>query len=56
VNLGRGGLLSSNCDNVNNQPSVPLLFSNVPCRQQPPFNWGGGILTSYYPRVRPAAK
>ena len=50
-NVGRGGLLAANCNNAGNPSQVPLLFGNVPCRVQPPFNWGNGILSSYYPHV-----
>ena len=54
ANVGRGGLLSANCNNTHNVSQVPLTHNNVPCRVQPPFNWGNGILTSYYPHVRQA--
>jgi phospholipid/cholesterol/gamma-HCH transport system substrate-binding protein len=50
-NIGTGGLLSANCNNVNNPSQVPLLFGNVRCKVQPPFTWGGGILTSYFPHL-----
>jgi phospholipid/cholesterol/gamma-HCH transport system substrate-binding protein len=54
ANVGKGGLLSANCNNTGNPSDVPLAHSNVRCRVQPPFNWGHGILTSYYPHVRQA--
>ena len=28
-----------------------IRVKNVPCRVQPPFNWGHGILSAYYPHV-----
>jgi phospholipid/cholesterol/gamma-HCH transport system substrate-binding protein len=54
ANVGKGGLLSANCDNTRNVSQVPLTHSNVRCRVQPPFKWGNGILTSYYPHVTQA--
>jgi hypothetical protein len=54
-NLSRGGLLSANCNNTGNAAQVPLLFGNVPCREQPPFAWGNGVLSSYYPHLTRAA-
>ncbi len=53
ANVGRGGLLSANCNNTHNPSQVPLklLLANVPCRVQPAFNWGHGIAKSYYPHV-----
>jgi virulence factor Mce-like protein len=50
-NLNAGGLRAANCNNVNNSSQLPLLFGNVPCKLQPPFNWGNGILSAYYPHV-----
>jgi phospholipid/cholesterol/gamma-HCH transport system substrate-binding protein len=50
-NIGSGGLLSANCNNTGNPSQVPLGFGNVRCKVQPPFNWGGGVLSSYYPHV-----
>jgi phospholipid/cholesterol/gamma-HCH transport system substrate-binding protein len=49
--LGNGGLKAGSCANTGNASQVPVLGRNVPCRVQPPFNWGGGILSSYYPHV-----
>jgi virulence factor Mce-like protein len=49
-----GGLLAANCNNTGNPSQVPLPFGNVPCRVQPPFNWGNGVLSSYYPHLRRA--
>jgi phospholipid/cholesterol/gamma-HCH transport system substrate-binding protein len=54
ANVGKGGLLSANCNNTHNVSQVPLTHSNVPCRVQPPFNWGNGIGTSYFPHLRQA--
>jgi virulence factor Mce-like protein len=51
ANTGKGGLLSANCNNVHNPAQVPLPFANVPCRVQPPFKWGHGVATSYFPRL-----
>ena len=50
-NLNVGGLKSANCNNVHNPSQALLLFGNVPCKVQPPFNWGNGILSAYYPHV-----
>ncbi len=50
ADVGRGGLLSGSCANAGNPAQVPG-GKNVPCRVQPPFHWGGGILTSYFPHV-----
>jgi phospholipid/cholesterol/gamma-HCH transport system substrate-binding protein len=49
-NLARG-LLAANCNHVGNVSQVPVAGGNVPCRVQPPFKWGNGILTSYYPHT-----
>ncbi len=52
ANVGRGGLQAASCANVGNVSQVPLLaLGNVPCRVQPPFRWGNGILTSQYPHL-----
>jgi phospholipid/cholesterol/gamma-HCH transport system substrate-binding protein len=56
ANVGTGGLLSANCNNTQNKPQVPLLFQNVPCRQQPQFDWGGNVLSAYFPRLKAAKK
>jgi phospholipid/cholesterol/gamma-HCH transport system substrate-binding protein len=48
------GLFSSDCNNVHNQSDFPLLTSNVPCKVQPPFNWGSLAPTTpsgYYPHL-----
>jgi ABC-type transporter Mla subunit MlaD len=55
-NLNRGGLMAANCANVGNSSQLPLQFGNVPCRVQPPFSWGNGILSSYYPHLTRAPK
>ena len=52
--VGRGGLLSANCNNTGNVSQVPLLFGNVPCRVQPAFNWGNGVLSAYFPHLKRA--
>ncbi len=54
ANVGRGGLLSANCNNTGNVSQVPLLFGNVPCRVQPAFNWGNGVLSAYFPHLKRA--
>ena len=51
ANVGSGGLLSATCANAGNVSQVPVPHTNVRCRVQPPFKWGNGILTSYFPRV-----
>jgi virulence factor Mce-like protein len=56
LDIGRGGLKSANCANTSNSSQVPLPFGNVPCRAQSPFDWGSGIGTSYYPRLKAAPK
>ena len=55
ANLSSGGLLSANCNNTGNVSEVPLTFANVRCKVQPPFPWGNGILSSYYPHLTRAA-
>lgn len=50
ANLGKGGLLSASCANTANQSQAPG-GKNVPCRVQPPFRWGNGILSSYFPHL-----
>jgi phospholipid/cholesterol/gamma-HCH transport system substrate-binding protein len=52
-NLGNGGLESASCANISNPAQVPG-GKNVPCRVQPPFKWGHGILSAYYPHVTKA--
>ena len=32
TNLSSGGLLSSDCNNVNNKAQLPVLTTNIPCR------------------------
>lgn len=54
LNIGKGGLLSANCNNIRNVSQAPFVYGNVPCRVQPPFRWGNGILTAYFPRLRQA--
>ena len=50
------GLLSSDCSNTANAAQVPMGGRNVPCRVQPPFNWGNGALSGYFPRLTRAPK
>jgi phospholipid/cholesterol/gamma-HCH transport system substrate-binding protein len=59
ANIARGGLLSSDCNNIHNPAQFPLLTSNVPCRVQPAFNWGSKAPTTpsgYYPHLTAAPK
>jgi phospholipid/cholesterol/gamma-HCH transport system substrate-binding protein len=51
ANIARGGLLSANCNNTGNVSQVPLMFGNVRCKQQPAFDWGNGIPSTYYPHL-----
>ena len=51
------GLFSSDCNNVHNPSVFPLLTQNVPCKVQPPFNWGSNAPTTpsgYYPHLTAA--
>jgi phospholipid/cholesterol/gamma-HCH transport system substrate-binding protein len=47
--IGKGGLLSANCDNTTNQSQSGFGFPTVPCRPQPGFRWNG--LARYFPHV-----
>jgi phospholipid/cholesterol/gamma-HCH transport system substrate-binding protein len=47
--VGKGGMLSANCNNTGNPSQSGLGFPNVPCRLQPGFRWNG--LTRYFPHV-----
>jgi phospholipid/cholesterol/gamma-HCH transport system substrate-binding protein len=49
--VAKGGLLSSDCSNIGNVAQVPFGGRNVPCRVQPGFNWGHGVLSGYFPHV-----
>jgi phospholipid/cholesterol/gamma-HCH transport system substrate-binding protein len=49
--VGSGGLQSASCANTGNSAQVALGGGNVPCRVQPGFNWGHGILPGYFPRL-----
>jgi hypothetical protein len=51
ANVGKGGLLSANCNNLNNVSQVPAMFGNVRCKLQPPFNWPSPLLSAYYPHT-----
>lgn len=55
ANVAHGGLQSASCANTSDPAQVPVGATNVPCRVQPPFAWGHGILTAQFPRVRRAA-
>jgi virulence factor Mce-like protein len=58
-NIVKGGLEASDCNNVNNASQVPILGSNVPCKTQPPFNWGSlapKTKTAYYPHLTQTPK
>jgi len=56
--LGKGGLLSSDCNNTAN-PNIPglLTLGNVPCRLQAAYPWPSNAASngpSYYPRATQA--
>jgi virulence factor Mce-like protein len=51
ANVARGGLLAGSCANTSNRAEVSG-GKNVPCRVQPPFHWGHGVLTAYFPHVK----
>jgi hypothetical protein len=53
ANVATGGLLSGSCANISNRSQV-AGGKNVPCRVQPPFRWGHGVLTAYFPHVTKA--
>jgi virulence factor Mce-like protein len=57
-NVASGGLLSSDCDNLNNTSLSSILSAgNVPCRLQPKFPWPSNAASngpSYFPRVTQA--
>lgn len=53
------GLYSASCANTSNKSQVPIpaLNANVPCKVQPPFNWGSNAPSTphaYYPHVTAA--
>jgi phospholipid/cholesterol/gamma-HCH transport system substrate-binding protein len=52
ANVGRGGLLSSDCSNTQNKSQVPVTTHNIACRVQSGFNWGHGILSGYFLHVK----
>ncbi|HET9104966.1 MAG TPA: MlaD family protein [Solirubrobacteraceae bacterium] len=54
--VASGGLQSASCANTANPAQVPVGGANVPCRVQPPFRWGHGLLTAYFPHVRRAPR
>jgi phospholipid/cholesterol/gamma-HCH transport system substrate-binding protein len=51
--VATGGLKSSSCANTGNTSQIPLLFGNVPCREQGAVAWGNGVPTAYFPRLSP---
>jgi virulence factor Mce-like protein len=55
ANVGRGGLESSDCNNIHNVTPVSLLSQgNVPCRLQPAFPWPKNAASngpSFYPHL-----
>jgi virulence factor Mce-like protein len=53
ANLAKG-LEAATCANTSNTAQVPG-GTNIPCKVQPPFDWGHGILSSYYPHVTQTA-
>lgn len=52
--VAAGGLESASCANTTNVAQVPVGGANVPCRVQPPFAWGHGVLSAYFPHVQRA--
>ena len=58
ANIGQGGLLSSDCNNVHNNNAISLLSpGNVPCRIQPAFPWPSNAATngpSFFPHLTAA--
>ena len=50
ANLGKGGLLASNCANTANPQTVPVIgAAPATCKLQPPWTFGGQ--TAYFPHV-----
>jgi virulence factor Mce-like protein len=58
ANIGKGGLESSDCNNIQNTNSISMLSpGNVPCRLQPKYPWPSNAASngpSYYPHVTQA--
>jgi ABC-type transporter Mla subunit MlaD len=54
ADVGTGGLQAANCSNVHDPSELPLPGGNVPCRVQPPVNWGLGLSSGYFPRLTKA--
>ncbi|MGI8921331.1 MAG: MlaD family protein [Solirubrobacteraceae bacterium] len=53
ANLGNGGLQTSDCRDVSNPPTAPVIGTGAPpCRLQPPFSFNG--LTQYFPHLTQA--
>jgi virulence factor Mce-like protein len=55
ANVDNGGLLAASCTNTSNPSQMPVLGQNVPCKVQPPFHWGHGIMSAYFPHVTKVA-
>jgi virulence factor Mce-like protein len=59
ANIARGGLQSSDCNNIHNQTPESLFSTagNVPCRLQPKYPWPSNAASngpSYFPHVTAA--
>jgi virulence factor Mce-like protein len=55
ANLGKGGLLASNCANTTNPQIVPVIGTGAPpCKLQPPWTYDGR--TAYFPHVERVAE
>jgi virulence factor Mce-like protein len=58
ANIARGGLQSSDCNNIHNTSPVGLFSTgNVPCRLQPKYPWPSNAASngpSYFPHVTAA--
>jgi phospholipid/cholesterol/gamma-HCH transport system substrate-binding protein len=58
--IGKGGLLSSDCNNISNIEAISELSTgNVPCRLQPAFPWPKDAASngpSYFPHVTQAKR
>jgi phospholipid/cholesterol/gamma-HCH transport system substrate-binding protein len=56
ASISGGELLAASCANTRNPSQTLLPFPNVPCKQQPAFDWGHGVAPSYYPHLTAAPK
>jgi phospholipid/cholesterol/gamma-HCH transport system substrate-binding protein len=54
ANIEKGGLQAATCANTSNTAQVPG-GTNIPCKVQPPYDWGHGILSAYFPHVTRSA-